>query len=88
MAKGFGVLQRRPSEVGAGRILRQSVVRHFQSVREPRVERTKQHSLMAVITIAVLAGADGFVAIETYGRAKPEWLEGFLDLPHPVPRYV
>jgi len=83
MAKGFGALPLRPSEVRAGRILRQSVVRHFQSVRDPRVERTKQHNLMAVITIAVLAvlsGADGFVAIATYGLAKQEWLESFLDL--------
>lgn len=90
MAKGFGVLQLRPSEVHAGRILRQSVVRHFQSVRDPRVERTKRHSLMAVITIALLAvlsGADGFVAIETYGRAKQAWLESFLDLAGGIPSH-
>ena len=31
--------------------------------------------------MAVLSGADGFVAIEAYGKAKREWLETFLELP-------
>jgi hypothetical protein len=35
----------------------------------------------------VLAGADGFVAIETYGKAKQAWLEKFLDLPNGVPAH-
>lgn len=45
---------------------------------------------MAIVTIAilaVLAGADGFVAIERYGRAKQRWLETFLDLPHGIPSH-
>ncbi|NEQ87236.1 MAG: transposase family protein [Moorea sp. SIO2I5] len=36
------------------------------------MERTQKHSLVAMITIAILAmlsGADGFVAIVTYGKA-------------------
>ncbi len=36
-----------------------------------------------ITTLAVLAGADGFVAIEHYGRAKQSWLETF-DLPHGI----
>jgi predicted transposase YbfD/YdcC len=54
------------------------------------VERTQHHSLVAIVTIAilaVLAGADGFVAIERYGRAKQAWLETFLDLPHGIPSH-
>ena len=46
------------------------------------------HSLVAYVTIAILAvlsGADGFVAIATYGKAKQAWLEKFLDLPHGIP---
>lgn len=90
MAKGFGDVLLRPKEVVAGRILRQSVIRHFQQVQDPRVERTKRHSLMTVITIALLAvlsGADGFVAIETYGLAKQEWLSSFLDLSGGIPSH-
>jgi len=55
-------------------------MQHFQHLEDPRVERTKRHSLNAIITIAifaVLAGAEGFVAIETH-EAKQAWLEKFL----------
>lgn len=35
---------------------------------------------------AVICGADSWVAIETYGQAKEEWLKRFLELPaeHPI----
>lgn len=45
---------------------------------------------MAIVTIAILAvlsGADGFVAIETYGKTKQAWLKTFLDLPHSIPSH-
>jgi predicted transposase YbfD/YdcC len=41
-------------------------------------------SVLDVITIAICAvicGADSWVAIETYGQAKQEWLKRFLELP-------
>lgn len=90
MTKGFGPPVVRPHEVREAKILRQSVIQHFQAIEDPRVDRTKRHSLMAIITIAilaVLAGADSFVAIETYGKAKQAWLEKFLDLPNGTPSH-
>ena len=33
------------------------------------------------------AGADSWVAIETYGQAKQEWLKGFLELPNGIPSH-
>jgi predicted transposase YbfD/YdcC len=90
MAKGFGPPIVRPHEMREVKILRRSVMQHFQQIKDPRVDRTKRHSLMAIITMAifaVLAGADGFVAIETYGKAKQEWLEKFLDLPNGIPSH-
>lgn len=42
-------------------------------VEDPRIERTKLHQLIDVITIAICAvicGADSWVAIETYGKTK------------------
>lgn len=62
----------------------------FNSYKTRLVEGTKDHSLVAIITIAILAvlsGADGFVAVETYGKAKRAWLETFLDLPHGIPSH-
>lgn len=90
MTKGFGSPTLKPSEAKEAKLLRRSVMQHFQQIKDPRVDRTKRHSLMAIITIAifaVLAGADGFVAIETYGKAKQAWLEKFLDLPHGIPSH-
>lgn len=90
MAKGFGKLALKPNQHKEAQILRKSVLKHFQHLQDPRVARTKDHSLQAILTIAILAvlsGADGFVAIETYGKAKQAWLETFLDLPHGIPSH-
>jgi len=37
--------------------------------------------------LAILCGADGWVAIETYGKAKEEWLKTFLELPNGIPSH-
>ena len=34
-----------------------------------------------------MCGADGWVAIETYGKAKEEWLKSFLELPNGIPSH-
>jgi predicted transposase YbfD/YdcC len=90
MAQGFGQQVLSPQQAREAKILRRSVLQHFQHLSDPRVERTQHHSLVAIVTIAilaVLAGADGFVAIERYGQAKQSWLETFLDLPHGIPSH-
>ncbi len=53
-----------------------TIADHFAVVEDPRIERTKQHKLIDIITIAICAvvcGADSWVAIETYGEAKQNW---------------
>ncbi len=90
MTKGFGKLVLKPQQEREAEILRKSVLKYFQKLQDPRVERTKDHSLVGIVTIAILAvlsGADGFVAIETYGKTKQAWLETFLDLPHGIPSH-
>jgi len=60
------------------------------SVPDPRMDRTRQHSLksiLAVSLIAVICGADSFVAIEQFGRAREAWLRTFLDLPNGIPSH-
>jgi hypothetical protein len=61
--------------------LRSCLEQYFGQIPDPRVERTRAHQLLDIIAIAllaVLAGADSWVAIETYGNAKRSWLETFL----------
>lgn len=70
--------------------LESTFIQHFACLEDPRVERTKHHLLIDIIAIAILAvigGADGWVAIETYGQAKQEWLASFLSLPNGIPSH-
>lgn len=60
-----------------------SIAAHFGDLTDPRMERTRVHSLLDILTIAicaVLAGADGPTSMKTFGKAKEEWLRGFLKL--------
>lgn len=70
--------------------LQSCLEQYFGQITDPRVERTRAHQLLDIITIAlfaVLAGADSWVAIETYGNAKRSWLETFLALPNGIPSH-
>src|SRR5262245_25704586 len=63
---------------------------YFADLPDPRVDRTKKHLLgdIRVIAVAaVVAGADGFPQIETFGQAKHEWLKRFLALPNGIPSH-
>lgn len=64
--------------------------RFFAELPDPRIERTKRHALLDIITIAVcaiIAGADSFVEIEEYGRARLAWFASFLELPNGIPSH-
>jgi len=63
---------------------------HFADLPDPRVDRTRKHLLGDILVIAVcavIAGADTFGEIETFGRAKHAWLKRFLALPNGVPSH-
>jgi predicted transposase YbfD/YdcC len=67
-----------------------TIADHFWGIEDPRIDRTKRHNLIDIMTIAVCAvicGADGWTAIETYGCAKYEWLKTFLELPNGIPSH-
>ncbi len=67
-----------------------TITDYFVDVEDPRIERTKRHHLIDVITIAICAvicGADSWVAIETYGQVKEKWLKRFLELPNGIPSH-
>lgn len=63
---------------------------YFSDLEDPRVERTREHLLIDIITIAICAiicGADSWVGIEAYGKAKYKWLKKYLFLPNGIPSH-
>jgi len=63
---------------------------HFAPLTDPRADRGQDHLLLDIITVAlcaVICGADGWVAVETFGRAKAAWLRTFLALPGGIPSH-
>jgi hypothetical protein len=52
-----------------------TLIDHFSKLTDPRIERTKEHKLIDILTIAIcgmICGADNWVAIEQYGNSKQE----------------
>lgn len=61
---------------------------HFDKLEDPRLDRTKMHSLVNIVFIglcAVLSGANDFVGMEKFGKSKKAWLEKYLDLTNGIP---
>ncbi len=70
--------------------LKESIEKYFGSIPDKRVVTRSSHKLVDIIAITilgVLCGADGWVGIETYGKAKEEWLKTFLELPNGIPSH-
>jgi predicted transposase YbfD/YdcC len=68
----------------------EAIEEHFSKVRDPRVDRTKDHNLIDIITIAICAvicGAEGWVDMELFGKSKLPWLKTFLELPNGIPSH-
>ncbi len=62
----------------------------FAKVEDPRVERTKRHRLRDIIILAicgVICGAEGWVEIEEFGKAKEAWFTELLNLPNGIPSH-
>jgi predicted transposase YbfD/YdcC len=69
---------------------RASLLEHIAIITDPRLERSRLHSLQDVVVIALcgmICGADDWVSIEQFGKAKESWFRTFLDLPHGIPSH-
>jgi len=63
---------------------------HFRNIEEPRTTINRRHFLMDILTVAICAmicGADDWVAMEAFGKAKHDWFKGFLELPNGIPSH-
>jgi predicted transposase YbfD/YdcC len=69
---------------------RTSLDEPFATLTDPRRDHLKEHRLVDIVTIAlcgVICGAEGWSAIETFGREKEAWLRTFLALPGGIPSH-
>lgn len=67
-----------------------SITEHFSSLNDPRIQLKTHHKLIDVIVItlcAVICGADDWVEIARFGRAKEHWFKTFLALPKGIPSH-
>lgn len=67
-----------------------SIVEHFASIPDPRMDRRKRHKLSDIFFItlcAVICGADDWVSIEQFGKAKEKWFTAVLGLKHGIPSH-
>ena len=65
------------------------IAEYFSEVEDPRWHN-RRHKLLDILVIAICAvicGADSWEDIELFGKAKEEWLRGFLELPHGIPSH-
>jgi predicted transposase YbfD/YdcC len=72
------------------RPLHLTIHEHFADLPDPRVERTRVHELLDVVTIAtcaVICGADSWVEVELFGTSKQDWFASFLRLPGGIPSH-
>lgn len=67
-----------------------SLIDHFASIPDPRIDRTRRHELVDILVIAtctLLCGGEGFNDMEDFGKAKEEWFRTFLKLPNGIPTH-
>jgi len=65
------------------------ILRELLNVPDPRTPN-RYHLFGDILTIAlfaVIAGADGWVQVESYGQRKKPWLKTFLELPYGIPSH-
>ena len=67
-----------------------SIIHHFSSIEDPRINRQKKHQLQDIFFIsicAIICGADNWVAVEEFGVAKEAWFTEVLGLENGIPSH-
>jgi predicted transposase YbfD/YdcC len=62
----------------------------FETLTDPRLNRTRRHELLDVVVLALcgtIAGADSWADIERFGHERLAWLRTFLTLANGIPSH-
>lgn len=63
---------------------------YFDDLEDPRHSQGQLHLFFDILMIAICAvicGADSWVAVATFGRAKADWFHSILKLPNGIPSH-
>lgn len=64
------------------------IVETFSGLEDPRIERTKRHSLVNVLVMALcgsICGAEGWDELADFCEARRKWFGTFLEMPGGIP---
>jgi predicted transposase YbfD/YdcC len=68
----------------------QTLLEHLQTLEDPRRTDSTLHPLPSILFMglcAVICGAETWVAMEEWARAREDWLRSAIDLPHGIPSH-
>src|SRR5437773_2615989 len=80
----------RPAAPSPSPVRSLAIAPYFAKLKGPRRAHRRLHHLQDIIVIAlgaVIAGAQDWQQIETFGRKRRTWLGGFLELRHGIPSH-
>lgn len=64
------------------------LLKHFESLDDPRVDRTKRYPLIEIIFLiisATISGCEGWKSVRDFGVMKLDWLKQFLPYENGIP---
>jgi predicted transposase YbfD/YdcC len=67
-----------------------SLFDHFVVIEDTRDQKKRRHLLIEMLVIAITAvicGANGWVQVEEFGKAREAWFRTFLQLPNGIPSH-
>lgn len=82
--------QTHPKSESPNSLANQGLLAHLAPVRDPRINRRKNHDLLDILVIAIcsiLCGGEGFNDMEDFGKAKYDWFKTFLKLRNGIPSH-
>lgn len=63
---------------------------HFSALEDPRIERTKRHSMTDILVLSIcgfVCGIDTWVDLEEFAEIREDWFRTFLELPNGIPSH-
>ena len=67
-----------------------TLIEKFATLSDPRIERTKKHSMTGILVISIcgfICGVDNWVDLEEFAQIRQEWFKTFLELPNGIPSH-